>query len=152
MAESDKTMARELFELLRNVLFKSMSAGVLEKMDDYGLTLIQRNVLLYVGRNGGCHPRDIDKMFCLMSTATARILNTLTKKRLVTREEFQQDSRMTLVKITPKCKDLIGQLDKKPIERLERMVSEMSAQEKKTFKEGFQIYFEGLKRITQGQS
>jgi len=47
---------------------------------------------------------------------------------------------------------LIGQLDKKPIERLERMVSEMSAQEKKTFKEGFQIYFEGLKRITQGQS
>jgi len=143
---------RSMFELLRSVLFQSMSAGIIEKVDEYGLTLMQRNILLYIGRNGGCNPRDINKEFSIVTPATFRIIRSLKRKRLITKRRIQQDARFWLLKVSTKGEEIIKYLDKIPIERLDKMVSEMSDRERKTFKEGFQIYFEGLKRITQAQS
>jgi DNA-binding MarR family transcriptional regulator len=142
---------KSLFELLRCSLFKSICAGVLEKLDEYGLSLLQRNILLYIGRNGGCNPRDLNKMFCLKNPATVRIIQSLKRKRLIKKEKVQSDGRMSLLKATPKGRSLIENIDRKPIEKLGKMISEMTPKEQQVFRAGFEVYYKGLNRVLESQ-
>ena len=68
-------------------------------------------VLCYLYKHGGtAQPRDLTKKLAVSSARTARILNWMEEKGLVSRRKDDKDSRNVIVQLTPAGEEAIQQM------------------------------------------
>lgn len=145
---SGKIDSLQLLELLRRTYFGSVGSGVMEKMDKFSLTFIQRNVLLFIASHPGCIFSDVSKNFYLKNPSMTRIIYALEDKKLVVRSKGGDDMRKRFVHVTKKGKNLVSQLNREPIKKVSRMLENLSPAEQKAIVAGNEALVKGYQSIT----
>lgn len=138
----------DTFELLREILRQATAAGVMQKKDRFGLTYIQRNVLLFISRRDECSPAEIARSLSLLTPAVTRIITSLERKGLLLRSKNTKDRRMKSLTLTPHTRQMISRMDDHPTKLLTTMIASISPEQQQAMTKGLNILLTGLKKIT----
>lgn len=138
----------DTFSLLREILRQATAAGVMQKRDHFGLTYIQRNVLLFIARHGECSPAEIARSLSLLTPAVTRIITALERKNLLLRSKNTKDRRMKSLTLTPQARQMTARVDDHPTRLLTTMIASIDPAQQQIMTEGLNILLTGLKKIT----
>ena len=125
------------------------SSTLMDRVEDllkpYGITATQYNVLRILrgaGQGGLCRNELRDRMLTRMPDMT-RLLDRMEDAGLVKRSREQDDRRMVLTQITPRGRELLGELER-PLTQLHReQLSQLSDEQLRTLIELLTLVREG---------
>ena len=136
-----------LLEVLRNMTFRACSAGLLQKNDIYGLTFIQRSALIFISQNNNIRMTELSRLLCLHKSAATRVIDALEKEDFVKRVAAAEKRRGYVVVLTQKGKNIVGKLDREPLEILTKIMSDSSHSERELFHKGLRLFLGKLESI-----
>ena len=125
--------SKELLEEIKTLVFKAYSTGLLEKTDDNKLTFIQRNILLFISKQGGITMVGLCKLMSIARPSMTRIIDTLEKRELVKRTKNPGDRRSYIIVLTQKGEIIINKLDQRPLIVMDDMLAGSKQSEVKSF-------------------
>ena len=125
------------------------SSTLMDRVEDllkpYGISATQYNVLRILrgaGQGGLCRNELRDRMLTRMPDMT-RLLDRMEEAGLVKRSREQDDRRMVLTQITPRGRELLGELER-PLTQLHReQLSQLSDEQLRTLIELLTLVREG---------
>jgi MarR family transcriptional regulator for hemolysin len=140
--------AAEIFSLLRRSFLASTKAGIMQKQDAGGLTYLQRNVLLHIARQGKCIQRELAAELCLAMPAVTRLVESLTRKKIVVTAGDPADRRKKAVSLTPEGYALLGLVDEYPVKQVAALLEKLSPQEQRALAEGLRLLVQSLETVS----
>ncbi|GED67707.1 hypothetical protein BRE01_14090 [Brevibacillus reuszeri] len=110
--------------------FYTILLGVLEKhVLDTGYSLTEARVILEIGFMKQCIANDLVERLKIDRSYMSRIIAKLSKDELLSKEGSPSDSRISLIRLTPKGIALFHQLNEKSDEQIERLFHGLSQKE-----------------------
>ncbi|WP_312114716.1 MarR family winged helix-turn-helix transcriptional regulator [Brevibacillus reuszeri] len=110
--------------------FYTILLGVLEKhVLDTGYSLTEARVILEIGFMEQCIANDLVERLKIDRSYMSRIIAKLSKDELLSKEDSPSDSRISLIRLTPKGIALFHQLNEKSDEQIERLFRGLSQKE-----------------------
>lgn len=104
-----------------------------QKLQPYGVTIVQCWVLLYLSNNKNSNLKDIANALQLDSPVVTGIVDRLVKEELVTREEDPNNRRSVIINLTPRGKEIVDKVFVIVNEYNERIKSILETQEGQGF-------------------
>ena len=139
--------SRQLLETLRSILFKAYATELYEKIDEFNLTFIQRNTLIYISKHKSLKMTDLSRILALHKSALTRIIDHLRRKKLVRKVRASEDGRSYKITLTPQGKGIINKLEKVPLKVLDRTLAVSSPSERKSFINTFGKFADRLSQL-----
>lgn len=81
-----------------------------QKLQPYGVTIVQSWVLIYLSSNRDSNLKDIAAALQLDSPVVTGIIDRLVKEELVTREEDPNNRRSVIINITPRGSEIVNEV------------------------------------------
>lgn len=129
---------RELFETLRNMVFKSCSVGLMRKTDAFKLTFTQRSALVFLSRRKVINMKTLGELLCLSKPAMTHVTDSLERKGFVKRvKSTGGDRREYNIILTEKGKSVLGTIDDGGLLVLNRIMAECTPSERELFNNAF---------------
>lgn len=125
----------DLLNAMASTTFRQLLWGRASELD---LTYAQSQVLSYVAEHPGCHMGDVAKGFHVTLPAITHIVDRLEEKQFVTRGDDPSDRRVYVLALTPHGKTLVDELETIRLGSLERVLTKMSAGERRRLIAGLQ--------------
>ena len=132
---------------LRHIIFRSYQTGLLEKIDRYKLTFLQRNILLTLKNHGNLNMTQLCRLLVLQKPAMTRLVDNLEKRGYVTRTRMEDDRRGFCITLTENAKKIINSLEDVPLDVLKKTFSKSTQSEQKQLSEGFSMFLEKLNKV-----
>ena len=136
--------SKELLEILRNMVFKSCSVGLLQKKDIYGLSFQQRSALIYLSQTGPLKMVDLCRMLCVNKSALTRMVDSLEKKNLVKRNKVFGNRPGFNITLSRDGNNIVNKLDAEPLQILNRILTKNNVNEYNLYKKAFSLFLERL--------
>lgn len=121
-----RTYSAETIELLRELLFSSYKSGLLQKIDEEGLTFLHRSILLYIMKHNGCKMKDVCDGLAISPPALTRMVDKLVKLKYIKRETKDEERRALFMDITDKGRKLVEENEERSIKVIEGMLSKVT--------------------------
>ena len=134
--------AQRLLDLLNamgSTTFRQLLWGKASELD---LTFAQSQVLSYVAEHPGCHMGDVAKAFHVTLPAITHIVDRLEEKQFITRGDDPADRRVYVLVLTPHGKTLVEELETIRLGSLERVLTRMSAGDRRRVIAGLEALVE----------
>lgn len=144
MRKINKT--KELLEVLRNMVFKSCSVGLLQKKDIHGLSFQQRSALIFLSQMGPLKMVDLGRMLCVNKAALTRMIDSLQKRDFVRRIAVIGNRHGFNIALTEKGKNMIHKLDIIPLNVLNKILSTVDKKEYNVYKKAFSLFLGRLNK------
>jgi len=125
----DSKKIKQLVEMWRHLLFVAYRTGIIEKIDRFGLTFIQRNVIIYVARHKRIGMSELGRILTLKGPALTRITDVLEKKKLLKRIKVPGDRRGYSLTVTDSCRKILNKLDTLPVSVAEKLIKGFTKEE-----------------------
>lgn len=133
-------MKQELLEktvqLFCQTIFHRVVKPALSEISEQELTDVQLHCLRYVCLHHEPSVGEIASGLSVSNAASAKLIDRLVKKGLLTREEDQQDRRVLKIKLTPNAVKLLERANRVQTTRFFEIIGRMSAEEARHFEEG----------------
>ena len=147
MNETQEINTENVFGLLREILRQSFHTGILQKLDEGGLTYVQRNCLIYITNKEKCGQWELAKEFKLNKSSITRIIDSFERKKLAYRVMDKEDRREKSLVPTELGKEIVKKIHKMPKGKITKMLASMDAADKQLLWKGLNLYHENLKKI-----
>ena len=132
---------------LRNILFEAINSGMMQKLDEHGLTFIQRNTLFFVDSKKICTIGDVSRLLCIKTSAATRVIRSLEKKKYIKRYEKAKDRRIKYLSLTSAGKSISQKLFKRPVLKLDKYLNKLSESEKEKVCTGINTVYKMFVKI-----
>lgn len=105
------------------------------RMAAFGVSISAFNILNILTRRKaeGCFPHELSELLLVSRANTTGVIDTLAKQGLVVRDSHAGDRRKCVVRITRAGENLLKKILPSHFRELKRILSRLSAAEKKTF-------------------
>ena len=139
--------ARQLIELWREILFLSYKTKLIEKIDRFDLTFIQRNVIIYVARHKRIGMSELGRMLSLKGPALTRITDVLEKKKLLKRIRIPGDRRGYSLTVTDSCRKILGEIENLPAKVFTKVAKRCTEEEFNAVFTGAQLMLKKMEHL-----
>jgi DNA-binding MarR family transcriptional regulator len=120
------------FLLLRKVT-TDMDVALDAYFSRYNLSVGRFTLLsLLNGKSEGMMPSELANSVGVTQATISGLINSLEKAELVTRQTHKKDGRAFVITLTQKGAELVKKITPEYFERVDKMMSEMAAEDKKT--------------------
>ncbi len=130
--------------LIYNVITDQMTTY----LDEYDLTPGKFNILMAVKHQGGkegISQVEVSKRLIVTPSNMTKLIDKLEKDALVTRSSLNGDRRVNILQITPKGSKLLDSVWKGYEDRLQKLLSSLSASEQKVLASLFGKWLENVR-------
>lgn len=138
MREECTSFAEKLTGLFSDIVVKTMTVQLLRELDDLDITLSQLQALTHVAERCKSSVGSIAEGLGVTHPAAVKLVDKLHHKGLVTRGIAAEDHRQSEIAITPEGRQLVYAIRKERTQRLERVLNEMTADERQALIQGLQ--------------
>ena len=129
---------KDFFETLRNLIFKSCSAGLTRKTDIFRLTFTQRSALIFLSRRKEVNMRTLGDLLCLSKPAMTHVTDSLERKGYVKRiKSASGDRREYNIVLTDKSRAILGKIDQDGMAVLDKIMASCTSSERNLYFEAF---------------
>ena len=137
---------KELLEVIRTFVFKACNAKIIQKIDPYGLTFIQRSMLVYL-ENGPKNITDMGKILCVTKPAMTKVVDTMVQKGFIKRTNIEDDRRSYYLVLTDKGSKILKKINIVPLKAIDRVMKGISEVEKRNYLKTFSLFVKRLNDI-----
>jgi len=130
MREDCGAFAEKLTGLFSEIILRTMTVEPLRQWAEEELTLSQAQALALVAERGTCSIGGIAAGLGVSHPASVRLVDRLTRKRLLTRGVSESDHRQAEIRATPTARDLVNAIRRERADRLEEVLSRMTEAER----------------------
>lgn len=138
MREECTSFAEKLTGQFSDIVVKTMTVQLLRELDDLDITLSQLQALTHVAERCKSSVGSIAERLGVTHPAAVKLVDKLHQKGLVTRGVAAGDHRQSEIAITPEGRRLVNAVRQARTERLERVLNEMTAEERQALIHGLQ--------------
>ena len=129
---------KDLFETLRNLIFKSCSVGLTRKTDVFRLTFTQRSAIIFLSRRKEVNMRTLGDLLCLSKPAMTHVTDSLERKGYVKRvQSASGDRREYNIILTDKSKAILGKIDQDGMAVLDKIMASCSPSDRELYYNAF---------------
>lgn len=121
------------------LVLKSLHHCINRKMEKiskkYGVSGVQFVVLVYLLKNENIDvfQKDIERLIDVRRSTATVILQNLTQKGFITRENSEKDGRLKKIALTEKAKGMVKEFEQEMIKLQDIVESDISLEEKENF-------------------
>ncbi len=116
----DNQLRQRFFSLVLD-LGIGIQAQIEELLGEYGLTFTQSMFLFRLYGEGDIQFKDLVKCQKISKGAVSQIINVLQEKELVAKEQSSKDKRDWYIRLTPKSKNILKEINQKRGEEMQFM-------------------------------
>ena len=99
-------MKNESFAVYISIIRKYFVSYCTEKISNFGVTYTQLFVLIYIGKNNECSPKEIVEYLKIDAGQLNRILTKLLEKDLINQRKNNNDRRFNVLSLTESGKNI----------------------------------------------
>src|SRR5262245_6251850 len=138
MREECGAFAEKLTGLFSEIVFKSMTVGLLREMEALDVTVSQLQALAWIAERGECSVSEIAAGLGVTHPAVIKLLHRLQEKELVARSLCDRDHRQAAIAVTDAGRDLVNRVRAARSERLARVLERMSDEDRQALIRGLE--------------
>ena len=105
-------MKNESFAVYISIIRKYFVSYCTEKISNFGVTYTQLFVLIYIGKNNECSPKEIVEYLKIDAGQLNRILTKLLEKDLINQRKNNNDRRFNVLSLTESGKNIVQESQK----------------------------------------
>ena len=105
-------MKNESFAVYISIIRKYFVSYCTEKISKFGVTYTQLFVLIYIGKNNECSPKEIVEYLKIDAGQLNRILTKLLEKDLINQRKNNNDRRFNVLSLTESGKNIVQESQK----------------------------------------
>jgi len=140
MREECTSFAEKLTGLFSDIVVKTMTVRLLRELDELDITLSQLQALTHVAERRKCSVGGIAEGLGVSHPAAVKLVEKLSRKRLVQRGVAADDHRQAEISITEDGRRLVNAVRHARAERLLRVLDRMSPDERQALIHGLQAF------------
>lgn len=146
----DRNLFAKTAKLFSQALFYRIFRPALTELMDGDLTEVQLACLRFVYLHPEPSVGAIADGLSFSNAASAKLVDRLVKKKLVTREEDQQDRRVLKIKLTPDGSELLTKIEKIEAQQFDVVIQRLNSQDLKDLESGLTAFLKAaLKEVNE---
>jgi DNA-binding MarR family transcriptional regulator len=130
--EKNGTFEQRLMQNMYRVA-RCRQAMFQDLLADYGVTLQQFHLLLHIRSGKRAKVTDLSGEMLVSMPTTSRMIGTLCDLGLASRKKESKDRRSTYLELTSRGEKVVGQIHKKQLEMLSRILEKVPAGDMEAF-------------------